>query len=89
MESKSSAESNGKIKHAETLGGEYIFQATSTYSFSKLIVTRAAVVPTFQSDRRLRGFALVAFHLSPLSSSWHSEYFATRVFNNFLFKEQL
>jgi hypothetical protein len=28
MESKSRTESGGKIKHAETLGGEYIFQAT-------------------------------------------------------------
>ena len=27
--------------------------------------------------------------LSPLSSSWHSEYFATQAFNNFPFNEQL
>jgi hypothetical protein len=41
---------------------------------------RRATMPAFQSDRRLKGFALVALHLSPLSSSWHSKYFATRVF---------
>src|SRR5262245_16157700 len=35
-----------------------LFQATSTYSFARLIVTRAAVMPTFQSDSRLRGLCL-------------------------------
>jgi hypothetical protein len=34
MESKSRTESGGKIKHAETLGGEYIFQATFAYAES-------------------------------------------------------
>ena len=34
MESKSRKGSDGKIEHAETLGGEYIFQATSAYAES-------------------------------------------------------
>jgi hypothetical protein len=34
MESKSRKGSDGKIKHAETLGDEYIFQATFAYAES-------------------------------------------------------
>jgi hypothetical protein len=78
MESKSRTESDETIKHVETLGGEYIFQATSAAACSLCrLSNRTGALPSLHCIFRLFR------HLGIQNTLQRGS------FNDFLFKEQL